>query len=117
MIRRPPRSTRTYTLFPYTTLFRSPLSSWDGIVRDTDLMVCFGGVPLQNAQIDSGGPAEHGAGPWLRRAVEAGVKFVTVGPLRDDMPAWAGAGWLAVPPHPDPETGRAPCRDRVCQHV
>src|SRR3546814_16812171 len=25
MIRRPPRSTRTYTLFPYTTLFRSQL--------------------------------------------------------------------------------------------
>src|SRR3546814_3531429 len=25
MIRLPPRSTRTYTLFPYTTLFRSPL--------------------------------------------------------------------------------------------
>src|SRR3546814_10026163 len=25
MIRRPPRSTRTDTLFPYTTLFRSPL--------------------------------------------------------------------------------------------
>src|SRR3546814_1694882 len=25
MIRRPPRSTRTYTLFPYTTLFRSRL--------------------------------------------------------------------------------------------
>src|SRR3546814_1417208 len=28
MIRRPPRSTRTYTLFPYTTLFRS-LASLD----------------------------------------------------------------------------------------
>src|SRR3546814_7668820 len=27
MIRRPPRSTRTDTLFPYTTLFRSPRSS------------------------------------------------------------------------------------------
>src|SRR3546814_16750868 len=26
MIRRPPRSTRTYTLFPYTTLFRSAVS-------------------------------------------------------------------------------------------
>src|SRR3546814_2980591 len=25
MIRRPPRSTRTYTLFPYTTLFRSAM--------------------------------------------------------------------------------------------
>src|SRR3546814_2086322 len=28
MIRRPPRSTRTDTLFPYTTLFRSP-QIWD----------------------------------------------------------------------------------------
>src|SRR3546814_667902 len=27
MIRRPPRSTRTDTLFPYTTLFRSPKST------------------------------------------------------------------------------------------
>src|SRR3546814_9690259 len=34
MIRRPPRSTRTDTLFPYTTLFRSnfsPLFAWAGI--------------------------------------------------------------------------------------
>src|SRR3546814_2196384 len=28
MIRRPPRSTRTDTLFPYTTLFRSRLWDW-----------------------------------------------------------------------------------------
>src|SRR3546814_17666545 len=28
MIRRPPRSTRTDTLFPYTTLFRSTRRSW-----------------------------------------------------------------------------------------
>src|SRR3546814_8736942 len=35
MIRRPPRSTRTDTLFPYTTLFRSELLS--------DLVVVFGG--------------------------------------------------------------------------
>src|SRR3546814_6887245 len=30
MIRRPPRSTRTDTLFPYTTLFRSQLPVIDG---------------------------------------------------------------------------------------
>src|SRR3546814_18023743 len=29
MIRRPPRSTRTDTLFPYTTLFRSPATAMD----------------------------------------------------------------------------------------
>src|SRR3546814_1150844 len=32
MIRRPPRSTRTDTLFPYTTLFRSQLTSWSARV-------------------------------------------------------------------------------------
>src|SRR3546814_6197708 len=31
MIRRPPRSTRTDTLFPYTTLFRSQRLAWAGI--------------------------------------------------------------------------------------
>src|SRR3546814_2666469 len=30
MIRRPPRSTRTDTLFPYTTLFRSRLTAGEG---------------------------------------------------------------------------------------
>src|SRR3546814_18073434 len=33
MIRRPPRSTRTDTLFPYTTLFRSPFSGAPASVR------------------------------------------------------------------------------------
>src|SRR3546814_3197062 len=33
MIRRPPRSTRTDTLFPYTTLFRSGVDV-DGLVKD-----------------------------------------------------------------------------------
>src|SRR3546814_9379549 len=33
MIRRPPRSTRTDTLFPYTTLFRSNLGRYRAQVR------------------------------------------------------------------------------------
>src|SRR3546814_13731795 len=41
MIRRPPRSTRTDTLFPYTTLFRSgaPAPSVTGIYRQTQRVV------------------------------------------------------------------------------
>src|SRR3546814_9219438 len=37
MIRRPPRSTRTDTLFPYTTLFRSPYASEPDHDRDEAL--------------------------------------------------------------------------------
>src|SRR3546814_20705920 len=37
MIRRPPRSTRTDTLFPYTTLFRSWKKRWFSLKNNTQL--------------------------------------------------------------------------------
>src|SRR3546814_6561548 len=40
MIRRPPRSTRTDTLCPYTTLFRSVIPSYKPGVTMTDLSRC-----------------------------------------------------------------------------
>src|SRR3546814_5199974 len=44
MIRRPPRSTRTDTLFPYTTLFRSPTGiKWQTVLdaeADEKFIVC-----------------------------------------------------------------------------
>src|SRR3546814_12809954 len=36
MIRRPPRSTRTDTLFPYTTLFRSSINLFSGRVANVE---------------------------------------------------------------------------------
>src|SRR3546814_14019750 len=39
MIRRPPRSTRTDTLFPYTTLFRSALTILMGIFAPSNDML------------------------------------------------------------------------------
>src|SRR3546814_12169412 len=48
MLRRPPRSTRTYTLFPYTTLFRSVYAcepTTAGLVPGPDLRRrVFGGI-------------------------------------------------------------------------
>src|SRR3546814_10953889 len=43
MIRRPPRSTRTDTLFPYTTLFRSR----QPITGNGDIMTAFDGITYQ----------------------------------------------------------------------
>src|SRR3546814_15859552 len=40
MIRRPPRSTRTDTLFPYTTLFRSEPFAGDHILNEEGLGEC-----------------------------------------------------------------------------
>src|SRR3546814_1526276 len=78
MIRRPPRSTRTDTLFPYTTLFRSASSLAAGhktlipqlinLLRDNgrpDIKVVAGGViPSQDYQFlrDAGVAGIYGPG-------------------------------------------------------
>src|SRR3546814_8120278 len=43
MIRRPPRSTRTDTLFPYTTLFRSPSLIGFALSAEALIWVALGG--------------------------------------------------------------------------
>src|SRR3546814_18999540 len=48
MIRRPPRSTRTYTLFPYTTLFRSGDTDPRGAEGRGDVRRFLGGHSAQD---------------------------------------------------------------------
>src|SRR3546814_2426885 len=48
MIRRPPRSTRTDTLFPYTTLFRSPVFKYPFLqLAETTLSVNMSGMAMR----------------------------------------------------------------------
>src|SRR3546814_10250607 len=54
MIRRPPRSTRTDTLFPYTTLFRSPQPA--GLRRDAVV----DGARKGRGEVIGGGRRERG---------------------------------------------------------
>src|SRR3546814_5992203 len=52
MIRRPPRSTRTDTLFPYTTLFRSFGANWQvGDLAPTYQGIFYNGIPSAIAGI------------------------------------------------------------------
>src|SRR3546814_6184089 len=50
MIRRPPRSTRTDTLFPYTTLFRSPRSRLCGMRNRASCGYCSARRPCGQAE-------------------------------------------------------------------
>src|SRR3546814_13325341 len=54
MIRRPPRSTRTDTLFPYTTLFRSAVGcdAQDVDVAGRDLVVAAPAVPFVDGAVE-----------------------------------------------------------------
>src|SRR3546814_12672688 len=106
MIRRPPRSTRTDTLFPYTTLFRSDGAGLIGALAGRDgeealdfrmqnfrLLAHVGGQPA--GALQAGAARRGGQRQQSVERVEGGI----------------GSEIL------DQEIGRASGRDRVCQYV
>src|SRR3546814_20333783 len=107
MIRRPPRSTRTDTLFPYTTLFRS---------RNFQ----FFGAPVG---LFFTMERDWGLGAWIDLGnIMTNVMTVARAYGLETCPqqAWAeyGRPVRKVLNLPDQhEIGRASCRERVCQYV
>ncbi len=49
-----------------------------------DLFVSFGGMPLKNLQIDSGGTGEHSSQTSIPALAGRGIEFVCISPLRTD---------------------------------
>src|SRR3546814_12790457 len=95
MIRRPPRSTRTDTLFPYTTLFRSEVGA--GAVR-TDVQL--GLQRSDHVDVDGqgcAGKAQH-IGARFECTIVDRVRF---GIERGAADGWRRVGWVV-----------AQCRDR-----
>src|SRR3546814_21184072 len=86
MIRRPPRSTRTDTLFPYTTLFRSARDRGDARR----------GVPARRLAAGRDDRGARALDRPPRRSADMGLSR-----LGDDPAAL--------------QIGRASCRERVCK--
>src|SRR3546814_16039704 len=98
MIRRPPRSTRTDTLVPDTTLFRSANASRETSNR---WAMDFMRAPLGHVSGGCRDAAQAGSGPSCQ-AVRGWASAAAAGV------AWASAGG---------QIGRAACRERVLTYV
>src|SRR3546814_15820214 len=105
MIRRPPRSTRTDTLFPYTTLFRS-LGAFTFALAHPELP----GTPMEPERIEK----LHLHFPeFAARYVDLYNAHMRANE-RINMIEEAIANDHAVQAR---QIGRASCRERVCQYV
>src|SRR3546814_20223605 len=110
MIRRPPRSTHTDTLFPYTTLFRSA----DLGQRIQDLIFVFDDLAevddrstqalLREISGETLGLALKGADPRVKDKILKNMSKRAAEMLVEDMEAKG-------------QIGSASCRERVCQYV
>src|SRR3546814_13899253 len=109
MIRRPPRSTRTDTLFPYTTLFRSTLVGPDIetalVEREGVGQAAHGGAPLRMKQALGGhvmGNAAIGERLQNRLVPHLGDPRAAVAPQTRVRRTRFAHRWI----------GRASCRER-----
>ena len=76
-------------------------TAWPVIAEHGKLVVAFGGIAAKNAQVNSGGVGRHGFREALGRCHAAGVRFVNLGPLRDDVEEWLEAEWHPLAPGTD----------------
>ncbi|MHA7061429.1 molybdopterin-dependent oxidoreductase [Azospirillum argentinense] len=76
-------------------------TAWSSLERHGELFVAFGGLPAKNAQVGSGGASDHILRPALRRLRAAGVRFVNISPVRQDLEDVPEAEWLAIRPGTD----------------
>ena len=83
-----------YVLGPLEAVSRRNVT-WDQLVEHTDLVLAFGGMALKNSMVASGGISRHVERGSMAAARARGCEFILVSPLRDDLPAEAGAEWIA----------------------
>src|SRR3546814_17573095 len=111
MIRRPPRSTRTDTLFPYTTLFRSAVAGSASATGGGASEITFVGSASASTT-DGSDPVIDLTG--IAGLAEGDVVYVAGGfDATFGTAAIETAGYTALVG----KIGRASCRERVCPYV
>jgi biotin/methionine sulfoxide reductase len=80
---------------------RSRHTAWASLEKHCQLFVAFGGVSAKNVQVNSGGVSQHETRLSLCRLAKAGVAFVNVSPVREDLGEVPGAEWLPIRPNTD----------------
>jgi biotin/methionine sulfoxide reductase len=93
------------TLMPHilgtNEVIQGPVTDWQAIRENAKLMLCFGGLPLKNGLVTSGGSGAHEYAPLMKAAAEAGLRFVNISPFRGDAAAFLGAEWVPIRPGGD----------------
>ena len=74
-------------------------TSWDLINKNTELFVCFGGIPIKNGQISQGGTGNHYQRKNLVEAANSGIEFINISPLKSDLIDEVKGEWITARPN------------------
>ncbi|MEM7347800.1 MAG: molybdopterin-dependent oxidoreductase [Chloroflexota bacterium] len=77
------------------------IPSWHDIAKNAELVVLFGGASLKNAHVGYGGLGPHTAKADMHTAVKAGITFINISPIREDVDPAYPSEWHAARPNTD----------------
>lgn len=89
-----------HILGPYDAVTKRNVT-WEQVQSHTDIVLAFGGLPVKNTAVASGGTSSHMERPSMTTAQANGTRFVLVSPMRDDMVSELDADWFPVRPASD----------------
>ena len=76
-------------------------TSWESVKKNTEVFLCFGGVPIKNGQISQGGTGHHYQRENLIESANSGIEFINVSPLKSDLINEVSGEWIAARPNTD----------------
>src|SRR3546814_13747186 len=116
MIRRPPISTRTDTLFPYTTLFRSPPDTAQPAPA-ADAASASDSTTVQAAQAADDANQDPAEIIVTARRVEEKLQDVPISITVFNQEQLSQRNVVSATDLANFKNGRVSCRERVCQYV
>ena len=61
----------------------------------------FGGMPLKNSKVSSGGVGKHTTELGMKKCLNNGTSFINISPLKNDSPDFLKAQHISIRPNTD----------------
>ncbi|MDA9289183.1 molybdopterin-dependent oxidoreductase, partial [Alphaproteobacteria bacterium] len=76
-------------------------TDWNNIKDHSKLIVMFGGLPLKNSQVTSGGVGKHTTKEYLKSCQKKGIEFINISPMEMEADIITNAQWIKIRPGTD----------------
>lgn len=75
--------------------------TWEQVATTTEVVIAFGGMAPKNSQVAPGGISSHIERASIKSAAERGCRFISISPLRSDLPSELNGEWIQIEPGTD----------------
>ncbi|MDA0764018.1 MAG: molybdopterin-dependent oxidoreductase [Proteobacteria bacterium] len=76
-------------------------TDWDNIRDNSEVILMFGGLPLKNSQVNSGGVGKHTTKEYLLSCKKKGIQFINISPMEMEADIITNSDWIQIRPGTD----------------